>query len=153
MIRIIFIFNIFFLFSLAVHASEPNDCGYIRESLVEDVYQAAERVEYYNDVTGDIEHVCDISQEFLVWDKARIKEKRLSRAERKHRDHLIDVVEQEFQALRGRLISLYGYLYAERNGESRAVRAARIRSAHKKVSKSRDRLLEKTDALRDFMSL
>jgi len=151
MIRAFLIFGFIMFFSASTVAAEP-DCGYVDKSIVKDVYSAAERVDLYNDAAHDIVYSCQISEDFKSWDKEIRKQIRSSSDYKKTKKLLIAEFEKYLKSMHGPLISFFGYIYAERVDESRALRTARVISSQKKINRARGRLVEHADKLRNFMS-
>lgn len=151
MIRAFLVFSFIMFFSASTVAGEP-DCGYVDKSLVEDVYSAAERVDSYNDAVHDIDYSCQISEDFKSWDRDVRKQMKSSSDYKKTKKLLIAEFEKYLKSMHGPLISFFGYIYAERVDESRALRTARVISSQKKINRARERLVEHAHKLRNFMS-
>lgn len=152
MVRIFVLSMMCVFFALPVQAREP-ECGFVEERVVEDVYEAAERVDYFIDVTADIEGACRVSENLKQWDAQRPKDQRHDRDYKAQRDALVRGLESAFQSLRGPLISYYGYVYGDLNGELKAVRVARIRAMKKKIHAARHALGVRGNDMRAFMDL
>lgn len=150
MVRKILTFVSCFFFTFSVYAGEP-DCGYADNGVLEDVYRAAERVDYYNDAVSDIDYACSISEDLKLWDRELDDAVSRSREYKRARKQVISDFDDALRRLYGPLLSFYGYIYGERNNESRAVRAARIRAAQKKVNSARAYLIESADEMEEFM--
>lgn len=150
MIRIFFLVCYFLVSVSPVYAVEP-DCGEADKSLLEDVYEAAERVEFYNDVVSDIESACLVLEEFEDWYKSKRRSENLSKDIKRSKKKLIRGFDGALRSLHGPLIAYFGYIYAERNNESRAVRIARIISARKKVNSARANIISHSDEIAELM--
>lgn len=146
---LIFLFSFFFVFP--VKAGEP-DCGFVEENIVEDVYDAAKRVDYFIDVTGDIETACSVSVFLEDWESEQPKNQRHDRKYKDSRNKVVGHLERAFENLRAPLLLYYGYVYGDLNGEIRAVRIARIRAAKKKIVAARKGLQQSAKSIEQFMS-
>lgn len=142
-------FSLFFVFP--VYAGAP-DCGYVDEALVDDVYESAERVDYYNDAVVDLENACAVSDDLKDWDKAKERSERREKSYKIAKENVVSSLESAIRSMHGPLISFHGYIYADRNGESRAVRTARIRAAQKKLNAARVDVRSKMDDMNKFMA-
>lgn len=131
-------------------AGEPK-CGEIDKEIIEETYEAAERVRHYYDKRYVLEDICAVMEAFEDWERA------LSSAQQKivknDIEHQIDDVTQNIIELKRPLTVMRVWVRADVSGSlQRAKRKAHILSAEKDVNHISEKLKRASQAIRILMA-
>lgn len=129
-------FSFFLLFTVLFAGpvfAEPQ-CGRVEEDIVEDLFDAIDRIDNYYDIEEEAEGLCAIAEGHYEWERDQ-PSNTLDRDYREKRDGIIKDIEQDMQSLTGYLMELRGWIYYDAvGGVAEAKRIAHIRSTKKDIN-------------------
>ena len=106
--------------------AEPK-CGKIEDDIVEDVFRAAERVDHYYDVVGELENICEKVEAVRKWEKAQPRGS-LDKAYKNKRNDIIEEMESDMASVTNLITAYRAWLYYDASGAvNEAKRIAKIR--------------------------
>ena len=113
--------------------AEPK-CGEVEEDIVEDLFDAIDRIDNYYDIEDEAERLCAVAEAHYDWERDQPK-KTLDRDYRDKRDGIIKDIEEDMKILTGHLMELRGWIYYDAvGGVAEAKRIAHIRSTKREIN-------------------
>ena len=129
-------FSLFLLVTLLFAGpvfAEPK-CGEVEEDIVEDLFDAIDRIDNYYDIEDEAERLCAVAEAHYDWERDQPK-KTLNRDYRDKRDGIIKDIEEDMKILTGHLMELRGWIYYDAvGGVAEAKRIAHIRSTKREIN-------------------
>tara|TARA_R110001592_G_scaffold144484_6_gene367671 strand:+ start:2154 stop:2615 length:462 start_codon:yes stop_codon:yes gene_type:complete len=104
-------------------------CGDIEDDAADDALDAADRVDFYFDVEGDLENICAAAEAFRKWERDQPREFK-DRAYKEKRDKIIASMEEDMRNVSASLTIYRAWLHNNVHGSiQEAKRLAWIRNA------------------------